>query len=207
MSQVITSMFVGGSEAKFEVHQFLLLRHSEYMIKALDDRWSCLVKGAIKLPIVDPEVFGWVVEWMYTDNIDALGADDAAQPYSVVIARLLELWIVADYLGILELRNDTLLHLTNRHQKECISLENKSIARIWEATTPKSSIRRWMLLTLVREMHSGYALCSKLRFGLDPNIFLSMIPIYMQIAQNNEGWEVGAGIETQFWEPKSSGSL
>lgn len=128
-------------------------------------------KSRRQAPDVEPRVFSLYLFWTYRGKLAARnewGLDDAGRALNAPVAQssLVKLWILADRLGDIRLRNAAMDEMvdTARFDAKCAFelFPPDLIALIWSATTPGRSLR-----TLVIDYHISYVYIGDIQNAID----------------------------------------
>ena len=69
-------MLVGASEKRFVIHEDALVRHSTFFRAALNGEFREAEENTIRLPEVDPEIFGILAHWAYSNELIVMEQQD-----------------------------------------------------------------------------------------------------------------------------------
>lgn len=64
------TVLVGEEETQFVLHKTFVSNHSEFFNKACNSEWKESIEAVVRLPEIEPHVFGVYIGWLYTGCID-----------------------------------------------------------------------------------------------------------------------------------------
>jgi hypothetical protein len=133
-------VLVGAEETPFTIHKDIISVKSKFFQAVCSERWKEGQEKTVRLPDVEPKIFGRYVDWAYGDVFVAEEKGGRA-----IIATVIKLYLVGDVLEDVKLRNKAIRALTSYAVIENVSVNCSDINLIWDRTTPTSSLRRWVL--------------------------------------------------------------
>jgi hypothetical protein len=140
------SVLVGPSEQLFFVHKHIICTKSRFFTAACSEHWIG-GKEKVRLPHVNASLFQCYLTWAYGGQVDVTGftdvdLEDLLGGEALLVAKLIELYILGDVLDDLHLRNRVIRILV----LETTSLPRpSSLKRVWENTPDSSPIRRMLV--------------------------------------------------------------
>ncbi|KAI9815558.1 MAG: hypothetical protein M1827_002692 [Pycnora praestabilis] len=102
MFKTILRVQVGPDKQAFEIHKEFVCSVSPFFTAACSDRWGAQGKNMLELPEEKPEIFELFVQWLYTRKLD----DERHVFFLPEFSALVETYVLADKLGITQLKND-----------------------------------------------------------------------------------------------------
>jgi hypothetical protein len=155
----IVKVRVGKEKEEISVHRALICFWSPRFFKpAFDGKWKESQAGEMDIEDIDPNVFKYFVQWLYTQS---LYADDMAKvPLEVDL--IIELYSFAQMQEIAHLQNDCIAALDhNVNAKNWTPVEK--LGWIWENTLEDCGLQQYMVdrvvwhcQTSVFKDHSSY---------------------------------------------------
>lgn len=161
-SDAIT-VLAGEAAEPVIAHKNMLCRRSDFFVAACSNNWVEGREKTVRLETVDVDTFSVYVEWAYTGNIDLHVADEASPEDAPTLAvepedrtkydareasdiwQLVRLYVAADMLLDVVLKNKITDELTIRVDRGEFSLSNKCIPHVWDHTAQCSGIRRFFI--------------------------------------------------------------
>lgn len=141
--------------ASFHVPEGLLTEKSEFFQAACRNEWKEATSRVIKLPDVEPDIFSLYLFWVHRGKLAVrnewdLRDEDWYEHANLAQTRLIKLWILADRLADIKLRNATMDEmiaavgrLSNEYSFDLFTPEMTNV--VWSATTTGRPLRRLLL--------------------------------------------------------------
>ncbi len=133
---------VGGGNGHpvqgFIVHKAPLCFYSRFFEAACNGRWTEAENGHVNLPNDSPAVFEVLVQWLYTQRIAAA----IYHNHETTMVMLVRLYVLADKLGILELKNMSIDAFVEDGETRYVLPKEPIIQEVWKTTMPGSPLRQ-----------------------------------------------------------------
>lgn len=141
--------------ASFHVPESFLIEHSEFFQAACRGEWREATSRVIKLPDVEPEIFNLYLFWVHRGKLAIrneweLDDEDCLEHGIPDQTRLIKLWILADRLADVKLRNATIDEMIAATGWPNVGFDFPLFTPemtniVWSATTAGRSLRRLLL--------------------------------------------------------------
>lgn len=150
--------------ASFHVPEGLLTEKSEFFQAACRNEWKEASSRVVKLPDVEPEIFSLYLFWVHRGKLAVRNGrhprnEESVDDACAVQLSLVKLWILADRLGDIELRNAVIDEMVNtaRHEYVCApTLFSPEITvLIWSATTARRSLHTLLIDLYLSRAYAG----------------------------------------------------
>ncbi|KFZ15744.1 hypothetical protein V502_05435 [Pseudogymnoascus sp. VKM F-4520 (FW-2644)] len=139
----ITTIIVGEEKKKWRIPTDLLCFHSGYFRSALKGEFAEAKAETVELLEAEPAAFELVVEWLYTHGVGArLPCEDWEEQFAK-ITKLLDTWVLADYLRIPRLQN-TIIRSMSDQMTEMPNIPFKEFNRVCKIVGSDSPLWIWM---------------------------------------------------------------
>lgn len=141
--------------ASFHVPEGLLTEKSEFFQAACRNEWKEATSRVIKLPDVEPDIFSLYLFWVHRGKLAVRNEwdprdEDWYEHANLAQTRLIKLWILADRLADIKLRNATMDEmiaavgrLSNEYSFDLFTPDMTNV--VWSATTTGRPLRRLLL--------------------------------------------------------------
>jgi hypothetical protein len=141
--------------ASFHVPESLLTEQSEFFQAACRNEWKEGTSRIIKLPDVEPDIFSLYLFWVHRGKLAVRHEwdprdEDWYTHANFAQTRLIKLWILADRLADIRLRNATMDEmiaavgrLSDEYNFDLFTPDMTNV--VWSATTPGRPLRRLLL--------------------------------------------------------------
>ena len=120
------------------MHKAPICFYSSFFQTACNGRWTEAESGHVDLPDDNPAVFEILVYWLYTQKID----DAICYIYSASITMLVRLYVLADKLGIPQLKNMSIDAFVETGETRRKFPSESVVAEVWKTTMPGSPLRQ-----------------------------------------------------------------
>ncbi|KAK6342406.1 hypothetical protein TWF718_007807 [Orbilia javanica] len=164
-------VFAGEDQRCFDLHRVVLVAHSKYFAIACKAHFEEGIKREVSLPEIPPKAFEAVALWMY--------GGDYTYPQPFKVQPIQEVFMAADYLQILPLKN----HIINRAKKyfQDGHVGDYDIYNLLETFCKHSGISDWGKLRPLAELavHNCYIPARNIlrlsKAGSDSSMMLGLI--------------------------------
>jgi hypothetical protein len=147
--QEIIVVKVGEEEQSFSIHKSLACFYSSYFKGAFQGNFGKGVNGQATLADTDPKIFGLVVHWLYFQKIDEEICEDKSLTnkqkfvkHQPSIHGLVDLWLLADYLGIPGVQNAAIDMISARVERFSL-MDIDNVLKVYRRTNPGSLLRKF----------------------------------------------------------------
>lgn len=138
----------------FIVHEDMVCAKSKFFRAACSNNWKEGQEKLMQLPSIEPSTFQAYTEWVYSNSL--LNVNQSTKS-------LVKLYLVADYLDDVRLRNKSMEALIAFFKRRDTMPSATSIQLIWENTTPSSRLRAWIVDVTAKYCNrESFAHCSDL---------------------------------------------
>ena len=140
--------------ATYHVPEELLVEKSQFFRAACRNEWKEAKSRVVKLPDVDPAIFNYYLLWVYRGRLPVRNewdvyCDDWEDDAIAVQSDLVKLWILADRLADVRLRNaimDEIVAAMDKHKSAQLVLFRPEMTVLaWSATTAGRPLRQLIL--------------------------------------------------------------
>ena len=152
-------VLVGESKVKFNTHKDILCKSSTFFEAALSKEWLENKTRTIELPRDKPNLFSTYLQWAYSGVLvdESTDCEDAAR--AAIFSHLAGVYVLADKLGSLALKNCTLDQITSHSQTWNIIPHPTWVNFVYDNTVENSKLRDWIV---DRYIHTAASSCGKL---------------------------------------------
>ncbi|OBT71523.1 hypothetical protein VF21_09686 [Pseudogymnoascus sp. 05NY08] len=139
----IATIIVGVERKKWTIPTDLLCFHSGYFRSALKGGFAEAKTKTVELLEEQPAAFELVVEWLYTHAIGARLPNEDEEEQSAKIGRLLDTWVLSEYLQMPKLQNIIIRLMSDQLTRlEAIPIEE--FDRVCGVVSSNSPLYTWM---------------------------------------------------------------
>lgn len=132
-----------GEEEQFTVHKHLICAKSKFFKAACSGSWAEGKDRVVRLPEVKAETFQAYIVWVYSGKVGVNGSTtDGINKASAELQETAELYLLADVLDDLQLRNATMRTLALKNKIWLIHPSAALIKQVWDSTTSGSLLRK-----------------------------------------------------------------
>jgi hypothetical protein len=141
--------------ASYHVPEILLTEKSEFFQAACRNEWQEATSRVIKLPDVKPDIFSLYLFWVHRGKLAVRHEwdprdEDWYKHANFVQGKLIKLWILADRLADIKLRNAAMDEMITAIGRLSIEVDYHLFTPVmtnlvWPATTPGRSLRQLLL--------------------------------------------------------------
>lgn len=145
----VISVLVGGNEQSFTVHKDLICARSKFFVAACSERWIEGQSKVVRLPESSPKIFQIYMAWLFAGNaaVEEVGHNATESKHSDVVEQrtLVKLYLLAQYLNDIKLRNQCLKVLVSRTPAWKTLLWPSDYKLIWDSTMPGCLLRTMII--------------------------------------------------------------
>lgn len=154
------TVLVGSEEKRFILHQDVVCAKSKFFTAACSRKWREGQEKLVRLPEIHIPTFKVYCSWVYTGKIADISYTKESDEDDKIAekAQLVELYLVADTLDDVKLRNLAVSTLLKSMEAHRTILNFVSIQRIWQSSLSSSNIRKMVVdVTVSRMADTAYA--------------------------------------------------
>lgn len=150
----LITVLVGSEEHRFMLHQDAICGKSKFFTAACSKKWREGQERLVRLPEIRPSTFKIYCGWVYTGQIADIAHTRESDKDDRVAekSQLVDLYLVADALDDIKLRNLAVSTLFKSMQVHGTILSAVAIQWIWRATPSGSNIRKMLVDVTVSRM-------------------------------------------------------
>jgi hypothetical protein len=135
-----------GEDQKFTVHKHLICAKSKFFKAACSKLWAEGEDRVVRLPEVKAETFQAYIFWVYSGKVGVNGSTTSGtSKASAELRQTTELYLLADVLDDLQLRNAAMRSLVLKSKVWLIQPSVALIKQVWDST-PSGSLLRKMIV-------------------------------------------------------------
>lgn len=142
----VISVLVGQKEQPFTVHKDLMCAKSKFFAAACSERWMDGKSKVVRLPESEAQVFQIYMAWLFTGNAAVEGIKNTITEDEFSDANeqhtLIELYLLAQYLDDIKLRNQRVSVLIKRSLVWKTMPYLTDLKVVWDSTTPGCLLRK-----------------------------------------------------------------
>lgn len=153
----IVTIIVGEDKKEWKMPMSLLCFHSGYFQSALKGGFAEAKAKRVKLLDEKPATFEVVVNWLYTHDVGVRVQDDSWEEHCATIGKLLDTWILAEYLQMPRLQN-TIIRLMSDQITKMPNIPYKKFNRVCQIVGRDTPLYTWMgeCAVWVESMYDGF---------------------------------------------------
>lgn len=140
------TVLVGKEEKSYMVHEGVITNHSRFFRAACSGQFKEAQERVVCLPETDPKLFSAYLQHVYTDRVVIMAPEEAAADKAGTsqYIKLSELYVLADKLDDLRLRND-IVDCTIQLEAAVKTLPSPAAIRIAYEEVPESCLLRKLM--------------------------------------------------------------
>ncbi|KAL5345083.1 hypothetical protein ACLOAV_010037 [Pseudogymnoascus australis] len=140
----VATIIVGEQKKEWSIPTDLLCFHSAYFRRALRGKFAEAEEQKVELRDTEPLIFELVVEWLYTHSIGMHLSYKTVTDMNVSFGKLLDAWLLADYLQITKLQN-VLIRSMSCRVTELRYVPVKELNRVQGILGGRSPLYDWIM--------------------------------------------------------------